>query len=110
LGCGFLFGNTFHRNPQPLTNRLSNIPERNTLILHRVVALTGLPALQGIAEESCRIMAMDGRPTVFTFINIGGSLDIENYCTLRLFFDLSTLADLSRRNLPEAGILLLFQM
>ena len=41
---------------------------------------------------------------------IGVSLDIENYCTLRLFFDLSTLAGLSRRNLPEAGILLLFQM
>ncbi|WP_261463277.1 sigma-70 family RNA polymerase sigma factor, partial [Serratia proteamaculans] len=32
----------------------------------------------------------------------GVSLDIENYCTLRLFFDLSTLAGLSRRNLPEA--------
>ena len=41
---------------------------------------------------------------------IGVSLDIENYCTLRLFFDLSTLAGLSRRNLPEAGIRLLFQM
>ena len=40
----------------------------------------------------------------------GGSLDIENYCTLRLFFDLSTLAGLSRRNLPEAGIRLLFQI
>ncbi|MCV5876914.1 hypothetical protein OFS96_26530, partial [Escherichia coli] len=38
---------------------------------------------------------------------IGVSLDIENYCTLRLFFDLSTLAGLSRRNLPEAGIRLL---
>ncbi|MCX9846142.1 hypothetical protein, partial [Escherichia coli] len=35
---------------------------------------------------------------------LGVSLDIENYCTLRLFFDLSTLAGLSRRNLPEAGI------
>lgn len=34
----------------------------------------------------------------------------ENYCTLRLFFDLSTLAGLSRRNLPEAGIRLLFQI
>ncbi len=41
---------------------------------------------------------------------VGVSLDIENYCTLRSFFDLSTLAGLSRRNLPEAGILLLFQM
>ncbi|CAK0712704.1 hypothetical protein FGAF138_0550 (plasmid) [Escherichia coli] len=41
---------------------------------------------------------------------IGVSLDIENYCTLRLFFDLSTLAGLSRRNLPEAGIRLLFQI
>ncbi|MCP6071689.1 hypothetical protein NL367_29025, partial [Klebsiella pneumoniae] len=40
----------------------------------------------------------------------GVSLDIENYCTLRLFFDLSTLAGLSRRNLPEAGIRLLFQI
>lgn len=41
---------------------------------------------------------------------LGVSLDIENYCTLRLFFDLSTLAGLSRRNLPEAGIRLLFQI
>lgn len=41
---------------------------------------------------------------------IGVSLNIENYCTLRLFFDLSTLADLSRRNLPEAGIRLFFQI
>ncbi len=40
----------------------------------------------------------------------GVSLDIENYCTLRLFFDLSTLAGLRRRNLPEAGIRLLFQI
>lgn len=37
-------------------------------------------------------------------VSVGVSLDIENYCTLRLFFDLSTLAGLSRRNLPEAGI------
>ncbi len=43
-------------------------------------------------------------------VNVGVSLDIENYCTLRLFFDLSTLAGLNRRNLPEAGILLLFQI
>ena len=41
---------------------------------------------------------------------LGVSLDIENYCTLRLFFDLSTLAGLSRRNLPEAGIRLLFHI
>lgn len=41
---------------------------------------------------------------------IGVSLDIENYCTLRLFFDLSTLAGLSRRNLPEASIRLLFHI
>ncbi|MNE48152.1 hypothetical protein D3C80_1425980 [compost metagenome] len=41
---------------------------------------------------------------------IGGSLDIENYCTLRPFFDLSTLVGLSRRNLPEAGIRLLFHI
>ncbi len=40
----------------------------------------------------------------------GVSLDIENYCTLRLFFDLPTLAGLNRRNLPEAGIRLLFQI
>ncbi|MCZ7295988.1 hypothetical protein NK265_22075, partial [Salmonella enterica] len=38
-----------------------------------------------------------------TSVLYGVSLDIENYCTLRLFFDLSTLAGLSRRNLPEAG-------
>ncbi len=43
-------------------------------------------------------------------VETGVSLDIENYCTLRLFFDLSTLAGLSRRNLPEAGIRLLFQI
>ena len=43
-------------------------------------------------------------------LQLGVSLDIENYCTLRLFFDLSTLAGLSRRNLPEDGIRLLFQM
>ena len=47
----------------------------------------------------------DGRRAV-----LGVSLDIENYCTLRPFFDLSTLAGLSRRNLPEAGIRLLFQI
>ena len=49
----------------------------------------------------------------FWFIAFDGkgvNLDIENYCTLRSFFDLSTLAGLSRRNLPEAGILLFFQM
>ncbi|MDS6629808.1 restriction endonuclease [Klebsiella variicola] len=41
---------------------------------------------------------------------IGVNLDIENYCTLRSFFDLPTLAGRSRRNLPEAGIRLLFQI
>ncbi len=45
-----------------------------------------------------------------TNVVIGVGLDIENYCTLRLFFDLSTLAGLSRRNFPEAGIRLLFQI
>ncbi|ECE0486461.1 hypothetical protein KX75_20020 [Salmonella enterica subsp. enterica] len=44
------------------------------------------------------------------FSPTGVSLDIENYCTLSSFFDLSTLAGLSRRNLPEAGIRLLFQI
>jgi len=39
-----------------------------------------------------------------------GQFGYRKLCTLRLFFDLSTLAGLSRRNLPEAGILLLFQM
>ncbi|MBF4186030.1 Tn3 family transposase [Serratia ureilytica] len=43
-------------------------------------------------------------------ISKGVSLDIENYCTLRLFFDLSNLAGLSRRNLPETGIRLFFQI
>lgn len=43
-------------------------------------------------------------------IDVGVSLEIENYCTLRQFFDLSTLAGLSRRNLSEAGIWLLFQI
>ena len=42
--------------------------------------------------------------------NKGVNLDIENYCTLRSFFDLPTLAGRSRRNLPEAGIRLLFQI
>lgn len=41
---------------------------------------------------------------------IWGQFGYQNYCTLRLFFDLSTLAGLSRRNLPEAGIRLLFQI
>ena len=41
---------------------------------------------------------------------IGVSLDIENYCTLRLFFDLPNLAGLSRRNLPADGIRLLFHI
>ena len=49
-------------------------------------------------------------PPKSAFTINGVSLDIENYCTLRLFFDLSTLAGLSRRNLPEAGIRLLFQI
>ncbi len=40
----------------------------------------------------------------------GVSLDIENYCTLRLFFDLPNLAGLSRRNLPADGIRLLFHI
>ncbi|WP_146001355.1 RES domain-containing protein [Chimaeribacter arupi] len=40
----------------------------------------------------------------------GVSLDIEHYCTLRFFFDLCTLAGLSRRKFPEAGIRLLFQI
>ncbi|HAJ6567244.1 TPA: hypothetical protein HNC62_23485 [Escherichia coli] len=48
--------------------------------------------------------------SLWDLLLIGVSLDIENYCTLRLFFDLSTLAGLSRRNLPEAGIRLLFQI
>ncbi|EHF8253991.1 bacteriophage CI repressor [Enterobacter roggenkampii] len=41
---------------------------------------------------------------------LGVSLDIENYCTLRLFFDLPNLAGLSRRNLPADGIRLLFHI
>lgn len=40
----------------------------------------------------------------------GDSLDIENYYALRLFFDVSTLAGLNRRNLPEPGMRLLFQI
>ena len=51
-------------------------------------------------------------PSVWFLLEVhpGVSLDIENYCTLRLFFDLPTLAGLNRRNLPEAGIRLLFQI
>ena len=52
----------------------------------------------------------DSNLLIVFYVQIGVSLDIENYCTLRLFFDLSTLAGLSRRNLPEAGIRLLFQI
>jgi hypothetical protein len=47
---------------------------------------------------------------VVLMVDKGVSLDIENYCTLRSFFDLPTLAGRSRRNLPEAGIRLLFQI
>ena len=50
------------------------------------------------------------QPVMYGVEVTGVSLDIENYCTLRLLFDLSTLAGLSRRNLPEAGIRLLFQI
>lgn len=61
-----------------------------------------LPAKVGLAGDP---------PTEQELLSLFGvSLDIENYCTLRLFFDLSTLAGLSRRNLPEAGIRLLFQI
>jgi hypothetical protein len=77
--------------------------------------------LHGVIDEcsqkpGCRELKGNSKPVMsapaminkiqITFI----SLDIENYCTLRLFFDLSTLAGLSRRNLPEAGIRLLFQI
>jgi len=41
---------------------------------------------------------------------IGVSLDIENYCTIRLYFDLPNLAGRSRRNLPADGIRLLFHI
>ncbi|EMY1073333.1 carbohydrate porin [Salmonella enterica] len=52
----------------------------------------------------------NGGPKSWAIGSLGVSLDIENYCTLRLFFDLPTLAGLNRRNLPEAGIRLLFQI
>ncbi|MBD3719442.1 relaxase domain-containing protein [Klebsiella pneumoniae] len=55
------------------------------------------------APKSVSVMAMLGGDK-------GVSLDIENYCTLRLFFDLPNLAGLSRRNLPADGIRLLFHI
>ncbi|MDL3153409.1 dihydropteroate synthase, partial [Salmonella enterica] len=60
-------------------------------------------------DESRRLDPAGAVTAAIEMLRVGSgvSLDIENYCTLRLFFDLSTLAGLNRRNLPEAGILLL---
>ena len=62
------------------------------------------------SDADLAAMDVDARQIIEQNAERGVSLDIENYCTLRLFFDLSTLAGLSRRNLPEAGIRLLFQI
>ncbi|EDN6661291.1 hypothetical protein GRF91_004688 [Salmonella enterica] len=75
-------------------------------VVRRPVTQAGLNRLWLMA-----LLAQPGFWLAFRDIGVQGvSLDIENYCTLRLFFDLSTLAGLSRRNLPETGIRLLFQI
>lgn len=58
----------------------------------------------------CRFSGIKAPGIIMDSTEVGVSLNIENYCMLRLFYDLSTLAGLSRRNLPEAGIRLLFQI
>ena len=89
----------------------ANIAEYDRILSHMVKTdhrSQRLMELKGISPTTaCVLVASIGN--VHDFKN-GVSLDIENYCTLRLFFDLSTLADLSRRNLPEVGIRLLFQI
>ncbi|EJH1054736.1 DUF535 family protein [Salmonella enterica] len=64
--------------------------------------------VQSFPDDYIRQILLPDRQVLL--VHVGVSLDIENYCTLRLFFDLSILAGLSRRNLPEAGIRLLFQI
>lgn len=82
----------------------------------RVVEVASLEGPKGILIENVESGRKNWRrhpalmESVEGIVLFGVSLDIENYCTLRLFFDLSTLAGLSRRNLPEAGIRLLFQI
>ncbi|WP_420704826.1 plasmid pRiA4b ORF-3 family protein [Klebsiella pneumoniae] len=93
--------------------RVEAIYENSTLKAPFCISGHGMPGATA-ADEFDKTLAFleaivnaDDETTVG---EIGVSLDIENYCTLRLFFDLSTLAGLNRRNLPEAGILLLFQI
>ena len=59
-------------------------------------------------EELAGLLELPENPKAFALLGV--SLDIENYCTLRLFFDLPNLAGLSRRNLPADGIRLLFHI
>lgn len=67
--------------------------------------------ISGIKVVLAGVQAVFGGVMIASMTPVGGvSLDIENYCTLRSFFDLPTLAGRSRRNLPEAGIRLLFQI
>ena len=95
----------------------------------KVLPENGLPkGIYQLAEATKPDTGKDGKESAYTgqvlhvdskavyqlsgkgIVEHGVGLDIENYCTLRLFFDLSTLAGLSRRNFPEAGIRLLFQI
>lgn len=69
---------------------------------------TVAPAVTGVPPQASTLSDVL-YPSGLTAVT-GVSLDIENYCTLRSFFDLPTLAGLSRRNLPETGIRLLFQI
>ena len=76
-----------------------------------------LPQYQSIKiVEAAEIAKIEGQTMLLSFrkhvakVEVGVSLDIENYCTLRLFFDLPNLAGLSRRNLPADGIRLLFHI
>ncbi len=79
------------------------------LSLNNVTDSEAFPGLIRQTHRKIRAASADGAYDT-RLCHDGVSLDIENYCTLRLFFDLSTLAGLSRRNLPEAGIRLLFQI
>ncbi len=101
----------FHLNAVTnLVLRLGPVAQRWELSLARAVFLHRLGEIRDRKPENQSYRASGLTLLTATDALLGVSLDIENYCTLRLFFDLSTLAGLNRRNLPEAGILLLFQI
>lgn len=90
---------------------LVNVNQLSVGIKKRIKRLAGNGNPQRV-KQLAKGMTVNSPDFIFNAlaINPGVSLDIENYCTLRLFFDLSILAGLSRRNLPEAGIRLLFHI